>query len=122
MKYRSKLEKQFHDRLPHLTYEQDKLTYVIPASTHKYTPDFHIPGTNIYWETKGKFDLADRKKHLLIKEQHPDKRIILVLQAPNQTLTKSSRTTYASWCDKNGLEWMSVEHAINFVRNKEYAL
>lgn len=117
MKYRSKLEKQFHDRLPHLAYEQEKLTYIIPESKHTYTPDFSIPGTNIYWETKGRWDLADRKKHLLIKEQHPDKRIILVLQAPHQTITRSSRTTYASWCDKNGLEWMSVADAVLFVKS-----
>lgn len=120
MKYRSKLEQQFHKSLPHLTYEQEKLTYVIPASTHKYTPDFHIPGTNIWIETKGRLGLKDMQKHLLVKAQHPDKRIILVLQAPHQCRGRTILTTYAKWCDRNGLEWMSVADAISFIREKKY--
>ena len=35
-----------------------------------YTPDFVLPN-GIIIETKGRFTVADRRKHLLIKKQHP---------------------------------------------------
>lgn len=110
-KFKSKFEQRFWEKTK-LPYEQDKLDYVVPASKHKYTPDFKIPGTNIYLETKGRFGAADRKKHLLIKAQHPDKRIIIVFQSPKQPICKGSKTTCAEWAEKNGIEWMTVEEAV----------
>jgi len=111
--FKSKFEQRFWEKT-NLPYEQDKLAYVVPASNHKYTPDFHVPGTNIYFETKGRWTAVDRKKHLLIKEQHPDKRIILVFQDEKKPINKGSKTTYAGWAEKNGLEWMTVEEAVKF--------
>lgn len=111
-KFKSKFEQKFWERTK-LPYEQEKLAYVVPASNHKYTPDFHIFGTNIYLETKGRWTVVDRKKHLLIKQQHPDKRIILVFQNPKMPISRGSKTTYAGWAEKNGLEWMTLDEAVN---------
>ena len=77
--YRSGLEEKNSELLksfsiePH--YEEQYLEYVVPQSTHKYTPDFVLPN-GIIIETKGVWDAEDRKKHLLIREQHPELDII----------------------------------------------
>lgn len=104
--YKSGLEQKFQDACKakgwELGYEQDKIKYNIPASTHSYTPDFTVT-KNVYIETKGLWVAADRKKSVLIKEQHPDIRILYVFQR-NQLISKNSKTTYLDWCDKNGLD------------------
>lgn len=88
-------------------YETVKLTYTIPESKHVYTPDFILDG--VILETKGRYDLDDRKKMLLVTKQNPDKRIVMVFQNPNTKLTKKSKTTYATWCEKNGIEWCTFK-------------
>jgi hypothetical protein len=82
------------------TYEEDKIQYTKPSRLSTYTPDFRIG--NLYIETKGRFMVADRQKHILIKEQHPDLDIRFVFSNPKQRISKSSRTTYAMWCEKHG--------------------
>lgn len=87
-----------------LLYETDKIHYVVPQRNAKYTPDFKLPkpGGFFYVETKGIWDTADRQKHLLIKDQHPDIDIRFVFSNCNSKLYKGSKTTYASYCDKHG--------------------
>jgi hypothetical protein len=85
-------------------YESEKLIYTIPATQHTYTPDFILPN-GIIIETKGRFVIADRKKHILIKEQHPELDIRFVFTNSRNKLNKSSKTTYADWCDKNGFTY-----------------
>ena len=82
------------------TYEEEKIKYTKPSRLSTYTPDFKIG--NIFIETKGRFMVADRQKHILIKEQHPDLDIRFVFSNPKQRISKSSRTTYAMWCEKHG--------------------
>jgi hypothetical protein len=82
-------------------YETEKVKYIIPASNHTYHPDFLLPN-GILIETKGRFVAADRKKHLLVKSQNPELDIRFVFSNSKNKLTKSSKTTYADWCDKNG--------------------
>ena len=82
------------------TYEEDKIQYTKPSRLSTYTPDFRIG--NLYIETKGRFMVADRQKHILIKEQHPNIDIRFVFSNPKQRISKSSRTTYAMWCEKHG--------------------
>lgn len=89
-------------------YEQNEISYTIPASTHSYRPDFKLPN-GIYIESKGRFLPEDRKKHLLIKEQHPNLDIRFVLQSPNGKIYKGSKTTYAMWCENNGFNWAKKE-------------
>lgn len=116
--YRSKFEESFHKSLPlgSAQYESAQLKYIIPQSKHVYTPDFHVTGTNIYLETKGIFAIQDRKKHLLIKEQHKDKRVILVFMDHRKKISKGSKTSYGMWCDKNGVEWMTPFDAAELVK------
>jgi len=84
-----------------VSYESEKIPYIIPASKHTYNPDFKLPN-GIFVETKGRFVPADRKKHLLIKEQHPELDIRFVFTSSKNKISKNSKTSYADWCDKNG--------------------
>lgn len=85
-------------------YEERKVAYTVPASKHTYTPDFELPN-GIIIETKGRFVTADRKKHLLVKEQHPELDIRFVFSNPRAKISKVSKTTYADWCDKYGFKY-----------------
>ncbi len=80
-------------------YETSKIKYTIPQSDHIYTPDFILPN-GIIVETKGRFMIEDRKKHLLIRAQHPDKDIRFVFTRSATKLYKGAKTTYADWCVK----------------------
>ena len=104
--YRSGLESRFQAACEEkgwkFPYEQDKIKYVIPASNHTYTPDFTVTN-NVYIETKGLWTSVDRKKAILIKQQHPEVNILYVLYR-NQKLSKKSSTTYLDWAAKNGLD------------------
>lgn len=105
---RSGLESQVASQLDALgikySYESVKLGYEKPASLHHYTPDFILPNGLII-EAKGRFVTADRQKHKLIKEQHPDKDIRFVFSNPNAKIGKKSKTTYAMWCEKYGFKF-----------------
>lgn len=107
-KYRSKFEQRLSDRLLKLgfKYEPFKIDYEIPITKHKYTPDFVLG--NLIYELKGRFTSSDRKKMKLLVEQHPEFTFIMVFQNPNIKINKGSKTTYAMWCDKNNIKWMSA--------------
>jgi len=83
------------------SYEKDKIKYTIPESNHTYTPDF-ILSNGIIIEGKGLFSTADRKKHLLIKEQHPELDIRFVFSRSHSPLYKGSKNTYGGWCNQKG--------------------
>lgn len=119
--YRSGLESRFQYACQaqgwNLAYEQDKIKYVVPASNHSYTPDFTVT-SNVFIETKGLWAAADRKKAMLIKEQHPEIQILYVLQR-NQKLSKNSNTTYLDWAGKHGLDaclFSNTEHWMDYIR------
>ena len=119
--YKSGLEQKFQAATQalgyHLPYEKDRIKYVIPASKHTYTPDFTVT-SNVYIETKGLWTGADRKKALLIKEQHPQINILYVLYR-DQKLSKKSNTTYLMWAEKNSLDactFANKEHWINYIK------
>ena len=107
--YRSKFEQRLSERLLKLgfKYEPLKLDYTVPETAHKYTPDF-VKGKLIY-ELKGRFTAQDRKKMKLLVEQHPEFKFVMVFQNPNIKINKNSKTTYAIWCEKNNIEWMSYK-------------
>lgn len=109
--YRSGLEKKTAEWLEKnkvdYKYEdkERKIEYVIPSSVHSYLPDFILTtskGKEIYIETKGIWDYADRYKHLLIRQQHPTIDIRFVFTRSKQRITKRSRTTYAHICEGYG--------------------
>ena len=85
-------------------YEQHIINYVKPETKHKYHPDFRLPN-GIFVETKGRFLTDDRKKHLLIKQQHPELDIRFLFQNSKTKISKASKTTYADWCIKHGFQF-----------------
>lgn len=106
--YRSGLEEKLAVQLSQagveVAYESMTIPYEKPASTHKYTPDFPLPN-GIIIESKGRFVTADRAKHLLIKKQHPDLDIRFVFSSSKARISKTSKTTYAAWCEKYGFKY-----------------
>ena len=102
--YRSGLEDRISKQLKSLSvpvkYEEMKIKYAI-NEVRTYTPDFELPN-GIIIESKGRFVVADRKKHLLIQKQHPDLDIRFVFSNSRAKINKGSKTTYGMWCDKHG--------------------
>lgn len=106
--FRSGLEKTVAKQLQDLgisyKYEEMKIPYTNPM-IHKYTPDFHELPNGIIVETKGRWLGSDRKKHQLIKQQHPHLDIRFVFNNSRARLSKVSKTTYGAWCEKNGFKY-----------------
>ena len=102
--YRSGLEERVSKELEEAgvkyEYETQKIKYRVEED-RTYTPDFILPN-GIIVETKGRFTMADRKKHLLIQKQYPKHDIRFVFQNSRAKLYKGAKTTYAQWCDKHG--------------------
>lgn len=106
--YRSGLEdkvaEQLRDAEVDAKYEEYQIPYSIPATNHTYTPDFVLPN-GIIVETKGVFEVEDRKKHLLVKSQYPNLDIRFVFSSSKTPIYKGSKTTYAAWCNKYGFKY-----------------
>lgn len=102
--YRSGLEETIAQELEAkgvpFEYEKLKIKYVRPAKDATYTPDFVLPN-GIIVESKGRFVTQDRLKHLEIQKQHPTLDIRFVFSNSNQKISKTSKTTYAAWCEKH---------------------
>lgn len=107
-KYRSKFEKtiaKLSDK--RIKHEPFQIKYVLEKM---YTPDFELPN-GILIEAKGNFRSAsERTKMLHIKKQNPKYDIRFLFQNPNLKISKSSKTTYAKWAEKNGFKWASGAH------------
>jgi hypothetical protein len=110
----SKVSAQLNEAGVSFEYETFKIEYQV-NETRKYTPDFRLPN-GIIVETKGRFVAADRKKHLLVQQQHPDLDIRFVFSNSKAKLHKGAKSTYADWCIKHGFlyadktipeEWLS---------------
>ncbi len=119
--FRSGLEEEtskfLTDNGAKFTYEEMKIKYLQPATERQYTPDFVLEN-GIIIETKGRFLVADRKKHLLIKRQHPHLDIRFVFSNSKQKLNKTSRTTYADWCIKNGFQYADKEVPVHWIKER----
>lgn len=85
-------------------FEQYTIEFVQPETKRKYTPDFRLPN-GVFVETKGRFLVADRQKHLFVKAQRPDLDIRFVFSNPHAPINKGSKTTYAIWCERHGFKW-----------------
>ncbi len=123
--YKSGFEKRFQEKTRELgyelPYEERKLKYTIPQATHSYTPDFEVT-RNVFIETKGIWSVSDRKKALLIKEQHPSIKILYVLYK-DQRLYKKADTTYLEWAKKHGLEcctFANEQYWKDFIQHETY--
>ena len=106
--YRSGFEHKVADQLSenkiNFEYETTTINYIKPETQHTYTIDFTLPN-GILVETKGRWVIEDRKKHLLIKKQHPELDIRIVFQNAKTKIRKGSKTTYGDYCDKHGIIW-----------------
>ena len=119
--FRSGLEEHVADQLDQLgvafEYETLVIKFTRPEKMHRYTPDFILPN-GIIIETKGRFLTKDRQKHLLVKKQHPDLDIRFVFSNPNQRISKTSKTTYAKWCNTNGFEYAKQTIPTTWLKEK----
>lgn len=101
--YRSGLEIKTKDYLTErnvqFKYEAVKIEWE-DLMYRTYTPDFILPN-GIIIETKGRFTSDDRRKHSLIKKQHPNLDIRFVFESSKRKLSKGAKTTYALWCERN---------------------
>ena len=65
--------------------------------------------SGILIESKGLFTPVDRRKHLLIKKQHPNLDIRFVFENSRRKINKISKTTYADWCDRYEFQYATKE-------------
>ena len=91
------------DRQVNFEYEPHRIKYM-QIQERSYTPDILL-ANGIYVEVKGYFTSLDRVKHLLIKKYNPDLDIRFLFQNAKNRLSKTSKTTYAAWCEKHGFLW-----------------
>jgi hypothetical protein len=110
-RYRSGLESDIaeylKDKQNQVRYERLKIEWE-DLRYRTYTPDF-ILDNGIIIETKGIFDTEDRRKHLAIREQHPELDIRFVFSNSKAKLYKGAKSRYFEWCDKHEFKW---EHRI----------
>ena len=105
--YRSKFEVRVAADLGKrkVDFQYEKVSFDYVPKIRNYTPDFYLPESKIYIETKGRLTTNDRVKHLLIKEQYPDLDIRFVFVNANNKISRTSKTTYANWCDRHKFLW-----------------
>ncbi len=99
-----KIAEQILEQEGEVEYEAWKLCYTQPEKGHTYKPDFRLKN-GIFVETKGRFVLADRQKHLWIRQQHPEWDIRFVFTNSKAKLRKGSNTSYGDWCLKHGFQY-----------------
>lgn len=130
--WRSGLEEAIGAQLKSLRvryeYETLRIPFEQPVKPRRYSPDYLLLDNGIIIETKGRFVTADRQKHLLVKEQHPDLDIRFVFSNSRQRISKQSQTTYAAWCQTKGFKYADklipqawLNEPVN-KRSLEYAL
>ena len=105
--YRSKFEVKVAADLGKrkIDFQYEKVSFDYVPKIRNYTPVFYLPESKIYIETKGRLTTNDRVKHLLIKEQYPDLDIRFVFVNANNKISRTSKTTYANWCDRHKFLW-----------------
>ncbi len=123
--FEDKIAKELEDAGVNYEYETIQLEYQEPLRknlatcgdcgssnlqrTGWYTPDF-ILDSGIIVETKGRFTAADRRKHLAVREAHPDERIVMLFMRDNK-IHKNSKTHYSDWCMSHDIEF-AIEHPL----------
>ena len=111
-KRRSKLELRFEEILKELEveygYEVTKIPYKVPESNHHYTVDWSIQN-GLLIETKGYLsDHTERRKYVLLKEQHPGLDLRFVFDNPNK-LCGGTKMTHAKWAEKYEFKYCSIK-------------
>lgn len=113
-KYRSNSELSCSEQLANNKIDFQYEPYPIAYEWYenkKYIPDFILPN-GVILEVKGRFMLEDRKKHLFIRDQHPDIDIRFVFDNPYRKLYKGGKMTYADWCYKYNFKFCKLNEGI----------
>jgi len=119
--YRSGSEQKFGDWLTErgITFEYETIRVEWEDLTYRtYKPDFILPN-NIIIEYKGRLTSADRRKHVKIKQQHPQLEIRFVFDNSRKMIYKGSKTTYAQWCVKHGFRYADKVLPEDWVKEKK---
>lgn len=106
--YEKKIAKFLRDRDIKAEYEKGKIPYTVPEKKKNYIPDFLLPN-GIYVEGKGLFNRVGREKMLLVVQQNPELDIRMLFMRDN-TISKTSKTRYSDWCEKNGIKYAISEY------------
>jgi hypothetical protein len=113
--FRSGLERRIAGNLQRVgakyDYEAFKVPYTQPVKQRLYLIDFILPN-GIIIEAKGRWESADRQKFVMIKDSWPDLDIRFVFSRSASTISKTSKTTYADYCESHG--WLYADGAIPF--------
>jgi hypothetical protein len=129
--YKSGLEQTVAEQIKStsydLKYETETINYIVPERKAKYTPDFVFVKRNgnfMFIETKGRWTTADRQKMKHVLASNPGVDIRMVFQNPNQRLSKTSKTTYAEFALKLGIQHVAkkdipVEWLLECVKSGE---
>lgn len=119
--YRSNFEwdiaKQLKWQKVEFKYEKLKLKYTPPAKEKTYTADYVLPN-GIVIEAKGYWPKAARDKMLWVIEQNPEYDIRMVFQKPYLKINKNSKTTYAEWCNRKGIQWAAGSIPAEWIAEK----
>jgi hypothetical protein len=76
----------------------------------KYTPDFVLIKSGKVLEVKGRFVMADRKKIMAVLKNNPDLNFTMVFQNHRAKISRGSKFTYMTWCNKYNIDWVSVDN------------
>jgi hypothetical protein len=115
-KFEVEVAKQLYSAKMKFTYETTSYYYEEPVSsglctecgskdtvtTHWYTPDFFLDN-GVIIESKGKLDMATRKKLKAIKNSNPDLELKLLFMRNNR-INRGSKTYYEDWARKQGFD------------------
>jgi len=116
--FENTLGSQLKESKTKFTYETTVIPYTKPETEHTYTVDFTLPN-GILIEAKGRWVTEDRKKHMLIRAQHPELDIRFVFMNSNGKIRKGSKTTYADFCDKHGILWSNKVIPSQWLKSKK---
>ena len=110
--YRSGLEEKLAEQIEQagqtVRHETLKLAFVEPAKKRSYLPDL-ILDNGIVLEAKGLWVTEDRKKHLYVKEQHPDIDLRFIFCRSATKIAKRSPTSYGKWAADHGFLFADKE-------------
>ena len=89
-------------------YEITTIPYIIPESDHKYTIDFTL-NNGVYIEGKGYLsDHAERRKYVLLKQQHPELDLRFVFDNGNK-LCGGTKMSHNKWAEKYNFKHCDIK-------------
>lgn len=99
------------------TYEPVSLTF--QGAPRRYKPDLVLPNA-IVVEIKGWFTPADRAKTEAVLKANPGLELRFVFDNPRAKLNRTSRTTYAEWCDARRIAWAAKDVPASWYAEDEF--